>query len=100
MATPSIQIPENRLTSLKTLLREYGPFRRDQLRLKLARAAVQCRDEADHLTRSNARFQCISRPSRSAGPTSETLLTEAEVLDAMVAFVSDFQPDRALTASN
>lgn len=81
-------IPPDRFASLTTLLREYGPYRRNQLRLKLLRGAQQCRDEADHLRRSAERFPQASRLASRAMPTPSALAAEAAILEAMAAFVA------------
>ena len=62
MLLPS-QPSKERVTALNALLAQYGPYRRDQLRLSLLSAAEQARDEADHLRRHNSAFtRATGRP--------------------------------------
>lgn len=93
----TLKIPPERLASLTTLLQEYGPYRRDQLRLKLLKAAQQCRDEADHLRRSAERFPQASQLAPRETPTPSALDGEAAILDAMAAFVATARPSITFT---
>src|SRR5207248_1505873 len=52
-----VRIAEDKLVALGVLLREYGPYRRDQLRMKLLSKAGLSRDEAESIERDRLRFR-------------------------------------------
>ena len=66
--------------ALKQLLADYGPYRRDQLRLKLLSKAALLRDEADAVQRAQVQFARLGW--EKANPRPQLLASAAE-LEAM-----------------
>ena len=97
ITVPNIQVPAERLASLQSLLVEYGPYRREQLRKQLLSASEQQRDEADHLRRSAAAFRRTAplRQLRAADiqspPTPELCEREAAILQQMATYVANYR---------
>lgn len=75
-------IPPAQRGRLIELLREYGPYRRDQLRLKLLAAAAGCRADAEHLRAGHAALLSRGLPTTPAG--WEARAREFEVLAELV----------------
>ena len=98
--TTSHPIPPHRHQSLLTLLNQLGPYRRDQLRLRLLSASRACTDEADSLRRSDAAFASatglpksrLPLPATSLPTTAEGWEAEATTYAAMAELVSTYRP--------
>ena len=94
-------IHPRRHDSLLVLLSTIGPYRRDQLRLRLLSAARTCLDEAAALRRSRAAFasrtglplSVLPLPSTSLPTSPEGWETEAAVYEQMAEVVRAYRPD-------
>ena len=101
------RIPAHRHQSLIALLNQIGPYRRDQLRLRLLSASRACTDEANSLRRSDAAFasatglpkSSLPLPSSSLPTTAEGWEAEANTYAAMAEVVSSFRPTFSANAA-
>lgn len=97
------QALRERLKALQKLLPEFGPYRRDQLRLKLLSAAQLAQDEADHLRRHASAFRQVTgqrppQPRTRTPQTPEALEAEARLLETLAYHVASYRPAQAVAA--
>jgi len=84
MRDPEVTVSDEKRRALTELMASYGPYRRDQLRLKLLSKAALLRDEADAVQRAQAQFARLGRPTTNPRPQ---LLADAAELEAMANFL-------------
>lgn len=87
-----VAIPAAQYSRLVELVREYGPYRRDQLRLKLLAAAEGCRADAAHVAQRSRTSGTLL--GRGVTRSSAAWEQRAREFEAMAEFVQSYRPPR------